>query len=165
MEVALRCGVVSLQPPFSIVWRGPEGILDFCGEHSVAVTPYSPLAQGLLTGRYTRTKSDHRSGPRGSNLLFSEEMLPHSLKAAAEVDAVADRLGYTSAQVALAWALQTPGITSCLVGASSPAQWDQNVGALDITLSAEDYQRLDEAGMQIWSRFEPEDAMWGWKPT
>lgn len=165
IRVALAYGVVSLQPPFSIVWRAPEGVLQFCRDHNVAVTPYCPLAQGLLTGRYTRQKSDDRGGPRKHNLLFSDEMLPHSLGAAAQVDTVADRMGQTSAQVALAWALQTPGIKSVLVGASSSAQWDQNVGALGVALSEEDYQRLDAAGLEVWSRFAPEDAMWGWKPT
>jgi aryl-alcohol dehydrogenase-like predicted oxidoreductase len=165
MQVALRHGVVSLQPPFSILWRAPDGVLDFCREHRVSVTPYSPLAQGLLTGRYTRQKSDDRGGPRRHNLLFSDQMFPHSLKAAARVDQVADKLGCTSAQVALAWVLRTPGITSVLVGASSPAQWDQNIGALDVALAEEDYRALDQAGLEVWHRFQPEDAMWGWKPA
>lgn len=165
MEVARRSGAVSLQPPFSILWRGAEGIVDYCRDHGIAVTPYSPLAQGLLTGRYSRRHSAERGGPRRGNLLFSEDIFPHSLEAARQVDAVADALGATSAQVALAWVLQTPGITAPIVGASSPEQWDQNLGALDLQLSDADYHRLDEAGLAVWRNFDPEDAMWGWKPT
>jgi aryl-alcohol dehydrogenase-like predicted oxidoreductase len=165
MQIARDYGVVSLQPPLSIVWRTPDDALAFCRENSIAVTPYSPLAQGLLTGRYTRGKSGELGGPRDSNLLFSDEMLPHSLEAASQVDEIADRLGRASTQVALAWLLQTPGVTSVIVGASSTSQWDQNVGALEVTLSEDDYRHLDEAGRAVWERIGPDEAMWGWKPT
>ncbi|UCC67128.1 MAG: aldo/keto reductase [Armatimonadota bacterium] len=165
MRIALNYGVVSLQPPLSILWRIPHDLLDFCRENNVAVTPYSPLAQGLLTGRYTRRKTDSFGGPREGNLLFSEAMLPHSLQVASLVDGIADSMGSTSAQVSLAWLLQTPGITSVIVGASSTEQCDQNLGALDVTLSEEDYSRLDEAGRAVWDRLGPDETMWGWKPT
>ncbi len=165
MEVARLYGIVSLQPPFSILWRGAEGIVQYCRDHSIAVTPYSPLAQGLLTGRFSREQSAERGGPRGSNLLFSEDVFPRSLDAARQVDAMADALGATSSQVALAWVLHTPGITSPIVGASSPEQWDENLGAFEVQLSDGDYRRLDEAGLAVWRHFDPEDSMWGWKPT
>ena len=165
METAAKFGVVSLQPPFSILWRVADDVLDFCRGNGVAVTPYSPLAQGLLTGRYTRESARSPGGPRDSNVLFSEDVLPDSLKVAAEVDRIADRMGCTSAQVALAWVLRTPGITCALVGASRPSQWDENAGALDLALSEDDYRSLDQAGKAVWDRFDPEDALWGWKPT
>ncbi len=165
MQVALNYGVVSLQPPLSILWRIPEDLLTFCRESNVAVTPYSPLAQGLLTGRYTRQKTEKLGGPRDSNRLFSEEIFAHSLEVATHVDRIADRLGCTSAQVALAWLLQTPGVTSVIVGASSISQFDQNIGALDVELSEEDYKLLDEAGRAVWDRLGPEATMWEWKPT
>jgi aryl-alcohol dehydrogenase-like predicted oxidoreductase len=165
METAVTYGVVSLQPPFSILWRVADDVLSFCRESNLAVTPYSPLAQGLLTGRYTRESAKSPGGPRESNVLFSEDVLPASLAVAAEVDRIADRMGCTSAQVALAWVLQTPGIRCALVGASRPSQWDENAGALDVTLSEGDYRVLDQAGRAVWDRFDPEDALWGWKPT
>jgi aryl-alcohol dehydrogenase-like predicted oxidoreductase len=52
-----------------------------------------------------------------------------------------------------------------IVGVSRPSQWDENAASLQVALSPEDYQRLDAAGMEVWSRFRPEDTMWGWKPT
>jgi aryl-alcohol dehydrogenase-like predicted oxidoreductase len=165
MRIALNYGIVSLQPPLSILWRIPDDLLAFCREQNVAVTPYSPLAQGLLTGRYTRHKATTRGGPRDHNLLFSADVLPHSLEVASLVDGIADRLGATSSQVALAWLLQTPGVTSVMVGASSTSQWDQNIGALDVTLTQDDYQQLDEAGRGVWNRLGPDETMWGWKPT
>jgi aryl-alcohol dehydrogenase-like predicted oxidoreductase len=164
MQVAHRYGAVSLQPPFSILWRVPDEVMQFCRENNIAVTPYSPLAQGLLTGRFSRGEAEEPTGPRRKNLLFSDEIFPHAREVAAEVDRVADRLGVTSAQVALAWVLQTPGVTCPIVGASRPEQWDSNLQALEITLPEEDYRRLDEMGRSVWERLDPETAMWGWKP-
>ncbi len=103
MAIALTYGAVSLQPPFSVVWRVPGELLTFCRENNIAVTPYSPLAQGLLTGRYTRDPAMRAGGHHERNVLFSQELWPHAMEAASAVDAVADRLGLTSAQVALAW--------------------------------------------------------------
>jgi len=165
MRTAKRYGVVSLQPPFSILWRIPQEVIAFCREQRVAVTPYSPLAQGLLTGRYTRRKTEVTGGPRRANLLFSGDAWPAAREVAMRVDQVADRIGCTSSQVALAWLLQTPGMTSVIVGASSPAQWDENLAALNLTLPEDDYRQLDQAGLAVWERFGPEETMWRWKPT
>lgn len=164
MTIAEKYGVVSLQPPFSIVWRFPEEILQFCREKNIAVTPYSPLAQGLLTGRYSRGH-EAPTGIRSKNRLFSERLFPEALKVAKLVDGIADELGCESSQVALAWALQTPGITSPIVGCSRTEQWDANVAALDMTLPEDVYRQLDHAGLNVWSMVGPEDPMWGWKPT
>jgi aryl-alcohol dehydrogenase-like predicted oxidoreductase len=164
MAIALTYGAVSLQPPFSVVWRVPDELLTFCRENNIAVTPYSPLAQGLLTGRYTRDPAMRAGGHHERNVLFSQELWPHAMEAASAVDAVADRLGLTSAQVALAWVLNTPGITGTLLGASRPAQWDQNLEALNIELSRDDYDELDAAGRAVWDRFGREENLWAWDP-
>ncbi|MFC1462081.1 aldo/keto reductase [Verrucomicrobiota bacterium] len=163
MEIAIKYDVCSLQPPLSILWRITDDTMDFCRESSVAVTPYSPLAQGLLTGRYTRGESAI-TGVRKNNLLFAGEVYEKSLEVARQVDAIADRLGCLSSQVALAWLLRTPGITSVIVGASSVEQWEQDVGALDIELSDEDYAVLDRHGKAVWDMLGPDETMWGWKP-
>jgi len=164
MKVAAEYGVVSLQPPYNVLWRiiEPE-VLPFCRENNIAVTPYSPLAQGLLTGRYSRT-TEQITGIRTSNLLFKEPVFSKAREAAAVVDEIADRHGWQSSQVALAWLLRTPGVTAPIVGISKWSQWESNLGALDVRLSDEEYQRISDAGMEVWKMF-PEDAtMWGWKP-
>jgi len=163
MRVAVNYGVVSLQPPFSLLWRIEDELLAFCRAAGIALTPYSPLAQGLLTGRYTR-QSEAPTGPRRGNVLFSDRIFPRACAVAREVDAIADRLGLTSSQVALAWCLQTPGVTCPIVGASSIQQWDANVGALDIRLADDDYARLDEQGRQVWDLVGHDATMWGWRP-
>jgi myo-inositol catabolism protein IolS len=164
MRLAVRFGAVSLQPPYNALWRLVEpDVLPFCREHHVAVTPYSPLAQGLLTGRFSRASEPH-TGIRTQNQLFKEPFFSKAREAAAVVDAVADEHGWTSSQVALAWVLQSEGVTAPIVGVSRWEQWQDNVGALDVTLSEAEYGRISQAGLAVW-RMLPENAtMWGYKP-
>lgn len=162
MKVAVRHGAVSLQPPFNVLWRIiDKDVLPYCREQNVAVTPYSPLAQGLLTGRFTRASEAARAGPRSSNVLFQEPVFSAAKAAARVVDQVADELGATSSRVALAWVLQTDGVTSPIVGVSRMDQWEDNAKALDVKLEAEQYTRISEAGLAVWSRFDEDAKMWG----
>jgi aryl-alcohol dehydrogenase-like predicted oxidoreductase len=164
MQVAARYGVVSLQPPYNLLWRIIEpDVLSFCRENDIAVTPYSSLAQGLLTGRFTRATEPLKAFRR-TNLLFREPAFTEAKRAAALVDEVADTHGWTSSQVALAWLLRTPGVTSPLIGISRWQHWEDNAGALEIELSDAEYERLSEAGMAVWRMFPPDETMWGWKP-
>ena len=164
LKVAAAFGAVSLQPPYNPLWRLIEpDVLPFCRQSNIAVTPYSPLAQGLLTGRFTRS-SEPTTGIRKTNLLFEEPLFSRAREAARVVDEVADAHGCASSQAALAWLLQTDGVTAPIVGISRWEHWQDNVGALDVHLTDEDYERISVAGMQVW-RTLPEDAtMWGWKP-
>jgi len=163
MKTALEYGVISLQPPFSILWRFPDGVREFCRQHGIAITTYSPLAQGLLTGRYTRG-GEPVTGWQASSVLSAEEHWPHTKRVIEQLDEVADRLGCTSSQAALAWVLRTPGITVAIVQTSAPGQWREDLDALDIAMPDEDYEALDRAGKAVWQRFEPELSMWGFKP-
>ena len=164
VKVAARFGVVSLQPPYNVLWRiiDPE-VLPFCRENDIAVTPYSPLAQGLLTGRFTRA-SEALTGIREANVLFKEPVFGKAKEVASLVDEIADGLGRTSSQVALAWLLRTQGVTSPIVGISKWSHWEDNVGALEVELSDEDYRRLSEAGMEVWNMLPADATMWNWKP-
>ncbi|MGD2175408.1 MAG: aldo/keto reductase [Candidatus Brocadiaceae bacterium] len=164
MKLADRYGVVSLQPPYNVLWRiiEPE-VLPFCRERDIGVTPYSSLAQGLLTGRFTRSE-EPPTGIRTRNVLFEEPVFTKAREAAGVVDEIADDHGRTSSQVALAWLLHTEGVTAPIVGISKWEQWMDNLGALDVQLSDEEYDRISRAGMAVWDML-PEDAtMWGWKP-
>ncbi|MFO8007663.1 MAG: aldo/keto reductase [Candidatus Brocadiia bacterium] len=164
MRVAAEYDAIALQPPYNVVWRGIEDdILPFCRQSGIGVTPYSPLGQGLLTGRFSRD-SEEKSGIRQKNILFEEPIFSQAVEAAGVVDQVADELGCSSPQVALAWLLHTEGVTAPIVGVSSWSQWQEDLGALDLQLSDEQYERISAAGMEVWGAV-PEDAtMWGWKP-
>lgn len=164
LKLAASYGAVSLQPPYNVLWRIIEpDVLPFCRENNIAVTPYSPLAQGLLTGRFSRATEPLR-GIRHTNLLFQEPHFARAKQAASVVDAVADEHGWASSQVALAWLLQTDGVTAPIVGISRWEHWEDNAAALDVELSGKEYDRISEAGMAVWNMFPPDATMWGWKP-
>jgi len=118
------------QPSYSMLnrWIEPE-LLDVLGEEGIGAIVFSPLAQGLLTDRYLNgIPPGSRASHPGS---LSQEMLTsETLGKVRALNELAQRRGQTLAQMALAWTLRDPRVTSTLVGASSVAQLEQNVGAL-----------------------------------
>src|SRR5881396_1736418 len=119
------------QPSYSMLnrWIEPE-LLDVLGDEGIGCIVFSPLAQGLLTDRYLKgVPEDSRASHPGS---FSREMLTdETLAKVRALHQLAQRRGQTLAQMALAWTLRDPRVTSALVGASSVAQLEQNVAALE----------------------------------
>jgi L-glyceraldehyde 3-phosphate reductase len=149
------------QPSYSMLNRWIEGgLLDLLGDEGVGCIVFSPLAQGLLTDRYLDGIPEGSRASRQSSLdreMLSEENL-------AKVRALTDLAtlrGQTLAQMALAWTLRDPRITSTLIGASSVEQLEQNVAALDnVTFSAEELAEIDrhatESDLNIWERSSKE---------
>jgi aryl-alcohol dehydrogenase-like predicted oxidoreductase len=116
----------------------------------LGVLPYSPLAGGVLTGKYTRddltpANIDPADGTRKSFNAALGTVTERNLAIADVVQEVATELGHSPAQVALAWTLRTPGITAPLLGARTPAQLEDNLGALDVDLTDAQLTRLNEA--------------------
>jgi len=133
--------VASIQSPYSILERGiEEGLLEYCGKNSIGLLVYSPMQKGLLTGKFTRErvknlpKDDHRRrDPR-----FQEPQLSANLKLVEDLRPVAEKNGRTVAQLAIAWVLMHPEVTSAIVGARHPSQIEETVIAGNWTLSKED---------------------------
>ena len=149
------------QPSYSMLNRWIEdGLLDTLGELGVGCITFSPLAQGMLTDRYLDGIPEGSRASRPSSLspdLLTEQMLA-KIRALNDISA---RRGQTLAQLALAWTLRDPRVTSTLVGASSVAQLEANVGALDnLELSDEELAVIDryasESEINIWSRSSSE---------
>ncbi len=144
------------QPSFSMLNRWIEkDLLDVLGQEGIGCIVFSPLAQGLLTDRYiSGVPVGSRASRPGS---FSTEMLTEdNLIKVRALNQVAGRRGQTLAQMALAWTLRDPRVTSTLVGASSVAQLEQNVAALDnLDFSAEELAEIDryatEGGINLWA--------------
>ncbi len=145
------------QPSYSLLNRWIEGdLLDLLGRSGVGCIAFSPLAQGLLTDRYLAGVPAGSRASRAGTLsgdMLSEENLAR-VKALNEI---ARRRGQTLAQLALAWVLRDPGVTSALIGASSVAQLEQNLGALEnLEFSAEELAEIDqfatESAINIWAR-------------
>jgi len=145
------------QPSYSLLNRWiEEDLLDVLGREGVGCIVFSPLAQGMLTDRYLDGIPEDSRAARGGSLsreMLSEENLAH-IRALNEIAA---SRGQSLAQLALAWTLRDPRVTSTLIGASSVAQLEDNVGALqrldfsDEELAAID-QRAVDAGINIWER-------------
>ena len=146
------------QPSYSMLnrWIETEGVLDALGDEGIGCIGFSPLAQGMLSDRYLKGKipKGSRASQDGSFSpgLLTEETLG-KLRALNEI---AGKRGQTLAQMALAWTLRDPRMTSTLVGASSVAQLEQNVAALDkLEFSADELAAIDEhasdAGLNLWA--------------
>ncbi|MGD0649630.1 MAG: aldo/keto reductase [Verrucomicrobiia bacterium] len=138
--------VASLQPPYSMLQRGVElELLAYCAANNIGIVVYSPMQKGLLTGKITRERvrqfpeDDHRS----RDPQFQEPLLSANLELVEGLRRVADRRGRTVAQLAIAWVLRRPDVTSAIVGVRKPSQIEETAGAADWTLSKEDLAEID----------------------
>ncbi len=149
-EAALGGPVLSNQVQYSLVDRTPErDLLPYAEAQNRVIIAYSPLGQGLLSGRYDRGHLP-ANRVRGANPLFLPENLERAGELIGVLREVADAHGATPAQIALAWVLRSPAVTA-IPGASSVEQLESNVAAADIDLSDEEDQALRSAS----DRFTP----------
>lgn len=131
---------LALQVPYSVIARTPErDLLPMARALGLAVTAWAPLEHGLLTGKYTR-KSERAEGRRK---VEGWEISERELSLAGELDKVADEVGRSSAQVALNWVRQQPGIIIPIVGATKATQLQDSLGCLDFRLNESQMKRLD----------------------
>jgi L-glyceraldehyde 3-phosphate reductase len=144
------------QPSYSLLNRWIEGgLLDVLGEEGVGCIVFSPLAQGLLTDRYLDgVPAGSRASREGS--LTSDMLTDETLAKVRALRGVAQRRGQSLAQMALAWTLRDPRVTSTLIGASSVAQLEDNLGALDrLDFDDDELAEIDryatEAEINIWA--------------
>jgi aryl-alcohol dehydrogenase-like predicted oxidoreductase len=142
--------VTSLQPPYSMLMRKIEDeILPFCAQHDIGVLAYSPMHNGLLSGKMTRERiaalpdSDWR---KNVNPAFREPHLTRALELVELLRGIAERHGRSVAEVAIAWTLRLPAVTGAIVGARHPGQIDGFVGAMSFRLSDGEIAEI-EAGL------------------
>jgi aryl-alcohol dehydrogenase-like predicted oxidoreductase len=161
--------IVTDQLPYSLLWRAIEdAILPRCLENGIGIVCYSPLSQGLLTGRYTnpaevpdglsrsRLFSPDRPLSKHSDTGIEDEMF----KAISEVGQVADELGQPMANVALAWVRQQEGVSTLLVGARNTAELARNMPAADLVLEADVIDRLSTITQPIKTYLDRNADMW-----
>jgi aryl-alcohol dehydrogenase-like predicted oxidoreductase len=149
-EDALGSPVLSNQVPYSLVARAPEqDLLPYASSHGRLVLAYSPLAQGLLSGRY-HPGNRPANRVRAANPLFLPENLERAGELLAVLDEVAAAHSATPAQIALAWVIRHPAVAA-IPGASSVEQLERNVAAAEIDLTDDQYQALAGAA----ARFRP----------
>ncbi len=140
--------VASLQPPYSLITPEIEKeLLPYCGQHKIGVVCYSPMYKGLLTGKFTRervadlSEKDHRSrDPR-----FQSPQLERNLQLVENLRPIAETQGRSLAELAIAWVLRRPEVTSAIVGGRRPSQVAEIVSAADWILSDDEVQAIEAA--------------------
>ena len=171
MKDALAVGptLATNQIVYSLLSRAVEfEVADICDQHDVGMLCYSPIAQGLLAGKYH--SADEVPDERARTRMFSKDR-PQSrhnepgcedeaFRAIAAVRKVSERLGQSMADVSLAWLLHQKAVACVLAGASREEQVARNAAAADITLSAEDLAELDAATRPVKEAMGPSIDMW-----
>jgi len=137
------------QPPYSIFVRGIEkDVLPVCAKYGTGVIPWSPLNRGWLAGKYRRGQEIDPQSRVGRNDPFIDspesEQGQRKLDLVEELIPMAERLGVTLAQFALAWTLTNPTITAPIIGPRTMEQLENNLGTLDVQIPPEDLRRIDE---------------------
>jgi aryl-alcohol dehydrogenase-like predicted oxidoreductase len=149
LAAELGVSLVSNQPQYSMLWRVIEKeVLPTSARLGLGQIVFSPVAQGTLTGKYPpQVKAPERSratDARGARFV-GRYLGDPVLSAVQRLRPVADELGLTLAQLAVAWVLQNPGVSSAIVGASRPGQLRENTAAVGRTLDADVMARIDAA--------------------
>jgi aryl-alcohol dehydrogenase-like predicted oxidoreductase len=140
---------VSSQPQYSMLWRAPEAeVIPLCEKKGISQIVWSPLGQGVLTGKYRPGEpppSDSRASSESMSGFIDRLVQPAVLEAVDRLRPVAEQAGMTMAQMALAWVLRQPNVASSIVGASRPEQVRANASASGLTLDASTLAAIDEA--------------------
>jgi aryl-alcohol dehydrogenase-like predicted oxidoreductase len=140
---------VSSQPQYNMLWRGPEQeIFKLCAENGIGQIVWSPLAQGVLSGKYKPSQTppkDSRAANKEMSGFIERFLNDETLEAVQKLQPIADDLGCTMSQLALAWVLRKSEVSSAITGASRPEQVLQNVAATEFSLSSDVLSAIDEA--------------------
>lgn len=152
LTISERLGLakyVSVQPGYSLVDRGIEReLVPFCVDQNIGIIPYFPLAGGILTGKYAGGAK-----PAGSlwdkNPNFEQRMDPARMEMGETVVRVAKEIGTTATALSLAWLMHQPAVSTVIAGATREAQIDGNMEAVDLDLSQDVLDVLDEASWQF----------------
>jgi aryl-alcohol dehydrogenase-like predicted oxidoreductase len=136
--------VDALQPEFSMLTLEQRDLIRWCGEHGVGVVAYGPLGYGILAGAVDASTTFAADDWRTTDAdLFKPEPLAKALALVDALRPIADGAGITLAQLAIAWALHQPGVTSAIVGSRNGAHMRSNVEAADVVLSADTLKLIE----------------------
>lgn len=150
IEEAAKFGrIESLQPPYSLFFQPfvQNGTLDYCQKNGIGVIPYSPLAQGLVSGKFSMENrpTDNRAG----NHLFKDPTYGLAIEAVEQMKSIAQKYNASTLQVALAWLIAQPGVTSPIVGARTPQQIQGAAKAADLQLEQGDIESISQLAAPV----------------
>ncbi len=159
-EAAQYSRIESLQPPYSLFWRMAEKeTAPYCQEHKMTLMAYSPMAQGLLTGKFGPAHSFAKGDHRASNRLFMPDNYKKVQAALAALRPIAEKQKITLGQLALAWVIAQPG-TCAIAGARNADQAAQNAAAGNVKLPKEDLVEMDRIGRTVTDFLDDNPVMW-----
>ena len=163
MEEAAQFGRIdSLQPPYSLFWRQVEAeTVPYCVENKISILAYSPMAQGLLTGKFGRGHTFEKGDNRANNKLFQGETYERAQNALDQLRPLADKYGVTLGQLSLAWLIAQPQ-TSAIVGARNAEQATQNAVGGDVEIDEDDLEAIDAIGRTVTDGLDNNPVMWNW---
>lgn len=163
LEEAAQYGRIdSLQPPYSLFWRWVEKeAMSYCIEHNISILAYSPLAQGLLTGKFGPDNNFEEGDNRKDNKLFQGDNYKRSLAAVDKLRPIAERHQCSLAQLSLAWLIAQPQ-TNAIAGARNAEQAIANAKAAEVQLSAEELSEIDAIGRSVTDHLDDNPVMWNW---
>jgi aryl-alcohol dehydrogenase-like predicted oxidoreductase len=140
---------VSSQPQYNMIWRAPEAeLLAFCAAHGISQIVWSPLAQGVLAGKYRpgeQPPAESRATSDEMGVAMDAYMTDEVLEAVQRLAPVADEAGLSMVELALAWVLREPNVASAIVGASRPEQVHANARASGVELGRDVVDAVDQA--------------------
>lgn len=145
----LRIPFISNQPQYSMLWRVIESdVVPACEQEGLSQIVWSPLAQGVLTGKYLPgtppPEGSRATDEHGGSNTIARWLTDETLTRVQGLRPIAEQCGLTMAQLAVAWVLHNPNVASAIVGASRPEQLDDNVAAAGVTLEPEVLAAIDD---------------------
>ncbi len=139
--------IVVNQPQYNMLHRYIEKeVIPVCEQNGISQIVFSPLAQGVLTGKYKRGQAlpaDSRAADPRANTFIQGLLNDEVLTKVEQLEKIAAELGITLSQLALAWVLRQPNVASALIGASRPEQVEENVKAVDVVLSEDVLEKIE----------------------
>jgi aryl-alcohol dehydrogenase-like predicted oxidoreductase len=138
---------VSSQPQYSLLWREPEDeVIPVCAANGISQIVWSPLGQGVLSGKYDPEQPpprDSRAGNDKTSGWMDRLMAPEVLRAVQQLKPIAEEAGLTMPQFALAWVLREPNVASAIIGASRPSQVRENAAASGVVVDTQLFLRAE----------------------
>jgi aryl-alcohol dehydrogenase-like predicted oxidoreductase len=149
LEVEGAAKLVSSQPQYNAIWRAPEAeVFELCAANGISQIVWSPLGQGVLTGKYSPGEAppaDSRAASEDMSVSIARYMDDRVLEAVQGLRPIAEDLGISMAALALAWVLSHDEVASAIIGASRPQQVHDNVAASELELSDDTIAAIDDA--------------------
>jgi aryl-alcohol dehydrogenase-like predicted oxidoreductase len=159
-EAARYARIDSLQPPYSLFWRHVEKeTMSYCIENNITILAYSPMAQGLLTGKFGPDHKFADGDHRSNNILFKSKHYSRVQQALTKLRPIAEKNGVSLGQLALAWVIAHRGICA-IAGARNAEQAVQNAEAAEVSLSTEDFAEIDLIGRAVTDYLDDNPVMW-----